>query len=237
MNLLERSEKLASEIVEINALGAIAGQAEAIRSRASQFETALATLRLSAGSARLLRGHGVQFDVDVQSADGVGHFLGQLLEAVSADPAAALATRDIQPKMLAPLAKLAASVQAAADQAWLRHIRSQLPAVNTDLLDALARVPALRMKVEHFRGLRNRALTIGEKAPTKDAEFEVAQALILQCSEAWSDLDAEGIPKAVITFFREAASPLGAKLSALTPEVLSWLQEHALVDAFGIRTR
>jgi hypothetical protein len=237
MNLLDRSETLASEIKDLEKLGAIADQAEAIRSRAAQFETALGTLRISAGSARQLRQHGVQVEADTSSAQGVSHFIGQLLEAVKADPAAILSAKDVQPKMLGPVGKLATSVQNGADQAWARHIRQQLPAVSTELLDALSRVTALRPKVEHFRGLRDQALSAGARAPTKEAEFDVAKVLISQCDQAWRELDAEGIPKEVLSFFRAAASLRGADLASLKPEVLTWLQGHSLVDAFGIRTR
>ena len=235
--MLERSEQLAAEVVEINALGAIAHQAEAIRSRATQFEEALAELRLRAGSARQLRDRGMGVEAEVQAAVGVRHSLSQLLDAVTADPAVILGAKDIQPKMLAPLGRIAASLQEAANQAWGRYVRQRLPAVSGDLLDALSRVPALRPKVEDFRGLRDRALTSAARAPSKAAEFDVMEVLIAQCNEAWRDLDARDIPQDVLVFFREVTAPRGASLLRLTPTVLAWLEEHGLVEAFGIRIR
>ncbi|MBF9235120.1 hypothetical protein [Microvirga alba] len=237
MTLLERSEQLSVEVGEINALGAIAHQAEAIRSRATQFENVLAELRLCAGSARQLRDRGIEIEAEVQAVAGVRHFLSQLLDAVTADPAAILGAKDIQPKMLVPLGKIASSLQEAANQAWGRYVRQRLPAVSSDLLDALNRVPALRPKVEHFRGLRDRALASAARTPSKAAEFDVMEVLTTQCNEAWRDLDARDIPQDVLVLFREAATPRGAGLSKLTPSVLTWLEEHRLAEAFGIRIR
>ena len=236
MNLLERSEKLAAVVVEINALAAIADRAEAIRSRATQFESALDELRLSAGSARHLRDRGVAVECELKAA-GVRHFLSQLLGEVNADPAAILAAKDIHPKMLAPLAKIASILQEAADQAWRRHVRQQLPEVRGDLLDALTRVPALRSKVERFRVLRERALAGSERTPTTDAEFNAVELLVKHCNQAWRELDSEGIPKEVLIFLREAATPRGASLSKLTPTIVSWLEANNLAEAFGVRIR
>ena len=237
MTLLERSEQLSAEVVEINALAAIAHQAEAVRSRAMQFESALAELRLSAGSVQQLRDRRIGVEAEVQAAAGVRHFLSQLLDAVNADPAAIVGVKDVQPRMLGPLGKIASSLQEAANQAWGRYVRQQLPAVSGDLLDALSRVPALRPKAEHFRGLRDRALASAARAPSKAAEFDVIEVLIAQCNEAWRDLDARDIPQDVLVLFREAATPRGASLSRLTPSVLAWLEEHQLAEAFGIRIR
>ena len=237
MNLIERSGKLATDVVEIKALNAVAGQAEAIRTRAAQFEEALGVLRLSAGSARKLRERNISLEAETQPAAGIAHFVGQLFDAVKDDPAAILAAQDVQPKILGPLGKLSSHLQNAADQAWGRHIRQQLPSVSVELLDALGRVPALRPKVEHFRSLRDRATSLGARAPTKDADFDVAAVLIDQCNTAWRELDAEGIPKDLLQFFREAAGPLGANIGRLSPTVIAWLEQHRLTEAFGIRIR
>lgn len=237
MTLLDRSEQLTAEVVEVTTLSAIAGQAEAIRTRATQFENALTEFRLSAESVRQLRDRGIGVEGEVQAAAGVRHFLSQLLDAVTADPATILAAKDIQPKMLVPLGRIATNLQEAANQAWGRYVQQQLPAVSGDLLDALSRVPDLRPKVESFRGLRNRALVSATRAPSKAAEFDVMEVLVAQCNEAWRELDARNIPQDVLVLFREAATPRGASVSKLTPAVLAWLQEHGFVEAFGIRIR
>lgn len=237
MNLLERSRVIASEVSELAALKAIADQAEAVGTRAAQFEKELAKLRLSAGCIRQLQGRGVRVEVEVKAAPGVRQFIEALLRAVNADPAAVLEIRDVQPRILSPLSKISASLADAANQGWARQVGQRLPAVSNALLEALARVPALRPKVEHFQALREQARARSASAPLTEAEFDRMDTLVAQCNRAWRDLDAEGIPQDVLVFFREAANPRGANLSLLNSVVLAWLDKHDLVDAFGIRVR
>lgn len=237
MNLLERSRAIATEVSELAALRAIADQAEAVRSRATQFENELAKLRLVAGCIRQLRGRGVRVDAEIATVAGVRQFIDALLHAVNADPAAILEIRDVQPRILSPLGKISASLQNAANQGWARQVGQRLPAVSGALLEALARVPALRPKVEHFRVLREQARARSATAPLTQAEFDRMDILIEQCNRAWRDLDAEGIPQDVLVFFREAANARGASLSMLKSDVLAWLEKYGLMDAFGIHIR
>jgi hypothetical protein len=237
MTLLERSERLSIDVAEISALGAIASQAEGIRSRAVQFEEALAKLRLSSESARQLRGRGVEVEFEVKSAEGIRHFLNQLLSSISKEPSVILETKDIQPKILTPLNKISVSLQQSSDRAWHGHVQAQLPRLSNDLLNVLVRLPALRRKVESFRELIDGVSAKAARAPMKDSEYDAAELLIGKCRQAWDDLDAKDLPQNVLNFFKEATSTQGANLSRLTPDVVNWLEQHKLLEAFGVRVR
>ena len=232
MNLFERSEQLAGDVVEINALRAVANQAEAIRSRASQFEKVLAALRLSSGSARLLHDQGVNVEFRLE-AQGVRHFLKELHGKVADDPAAVLAVKDISPKMLKPIERDSAAIREAADKAWGNYVRKHMSGVSNELLEGLSRVPKLRSKVERLQSLKYQALRRGERAPSSAAEFDLIRKLGRQFYQAWQELDAQDMPKEVLNLFREAATVQGAALSSLTPKVLAWLNSHGLTDTLG----
>ena len=236
LNLFERSEQLEKDVAEIRTLRAVADRAEAIGTRASQFENALAELRLSVGKARLLQDRGVNVELVVQS-QGVRHFLRELQSKVADDPATILAARDIQPKMLRPIENDTSAIQESADKAWREYVRQQMPEVGNEFLEALSRIPGLRSKVEHFRGLKDQALRRGERAPASDEDFDLIRELSRQCRQAWQELDAEDMPQEALVLFREAATAQGASLSSLTPAVLAWLTAHGLADALGIRVR
>jgi hypothetical protein len=45
------------------------------------------------------------------------------------------------------------------------------------------------------------------------------------------------VPEALATFFRQTDSPQGAPLSALTPEVRAFLEEHDVAERYSIRGR
>lgn len=236
MSLIERAERLSADIDEIRTLNAIAHQAEAIFSRASQFEDVLKKIRLYAGSACLLQDRGINVVFVIQT-QGILHFLRELQEKIADDPSAVLKETGIQQKMLIPIEKAASAIREAADIAWSEYVKQQLPIVGNELVGALSRIPGLRSKVGNFQHLRDQTLDGSSRAPSNDEVFNRTLKLVQQCQQAWKELDAEDIPQEVLVLFREAASSQGADLSSLTPVVLDWLTAHGLVDTLGIRIR
>ncbi|MNY30786.1 hypothetical protein D3C86_1649130 [compost metagenome] len=60
--------------------------------------------------------------------------------------------------------------------------------------------------------------------------------LLTAHNAAWSELTAEGIPAAVLAFIRACAGE-GAPIGLLTTEVLEWLTQRSLMNAFRIKIR
>lgn len=65
------------------------------------------------------------------------------------------------------------------------------------------------------------------------ARFQTHIAALGSVAEGLSGV----VPEALATFFRQADSPEGAPLSALTPDVCAFLQEHDIAERYSIRGR
>jgi len=153
MTLIERSRAFANTATELDGLRKAANLVSAVGSRATQLESSMAMLRLAAEQLRLLREQDVTVTVDLTPAAGFAHNLAALQTATAADPAAITAP-EVSSRTLTPLGTFTKTVSDACKEAWRAHVMASLPRVGTDLISVLARIPALRSKVDRFRTLR-----------------------------------------------------------------------------------
>lgn len=236
MSLVERSTAFAAIATELDGLRKAASLVTAVGSRATQFETALAKLRVVSGQLRLLREQGVSVVAEMGSAAGFSHHLTELKAAVAADPSAATAP-EVGLKTFTPLGTFTKTISDACETAWRAHVTAGLPRVGTDLIPVLARVPALRAKVERFRTLQASAKAFAETLPSAATDVDAFRRTAADCHAAWDALDAEGIPPRVTQFLRAATSEAGAGLDSLDTEVIDWLAAQDLGRSFVIRAR
>jgi hypothetical protein len=234
--LIDRSIAFATSAKDLDGLKKSANLVNALGTRAQMFEAALATLRLACGQLALLRQQGVTVEAEVSSADGFVHHLTALKVATADDPATVTAG-DIQLKTLTPLRSFTGNLSEACATAWRNHVSDSLPRVGGDLVPVLAQVPALKARVERFRGLQAAARSKADSLPTSAADFEALAQAAEACREAWQALDAEDIPAGVTRFLRAATSDSGASLDLLSSEVAAWLQAQNLAASFKIRAR
>ena len=236
MTLIERSRAFATTATELDGLQKAADLVSAVGSRATQLESALAKLRLAAEQLRALREQGVAVPVDLSPAAGFVHYLSDLQAATAADPAAITAP-EASARTLNPLGTFTKSIGDACKQAWEAHVTASLPRVGTDLIPVLARVPALRAKVEHFRTQQASAQAFAKTLPSGAADVDLFRRTAADCHAAWHALDAAGIPPRVTQFLRAATSDAGAALDSLDQEVTNWLAAQDLRRSFVIRAR
>jgi hypothetical protein len=239
MSLFERSEGLGRDIESLKIAKVLASQVEAIRGRAANFEQAAAKLRAATQRAEALRSRGVGVTIDVSAASGVRHYIETWRADVAKDPSAALGAggQTVKQKMIDPVVKIADGLLTAAEAAWRVHARVKLPRINGDTLNLLEGLPGQKAAVQSFRELHRRVLDLADVLPATAGEYDRFDTLAEQCARAWGDLDASDLPDAVRRFLREAGSAAGATLKALTPEVLTWLDQHGLVETFRIKAR
>ena len=236
MNLFERATKLKSDVEEIKVLKINATQAESIRSRTSQFENALAKLRLNLGCARLLQDYGLGLEFMVQ-IDGVLYYLNEIKDKVTENPTTILEFTDVKLKILNPIENETSKIEEKVHRAWRDHVQQQLPRLNEEILTTLSRVPGLFSKVDDIRSLRSEALNYSTLLPKNNSDIDRTHKAIHQCRKKWEDLNTDDLPQEVLDLFRDAATLKGADLSILTPTVFSWLTAHGITDALGIRIR
>ncbi len=239
MSLLERSQQLCRNIESLKTSRTLASQVEAIRVRADGFEQVGAKLHAVTQRTEALRSRGVSVPIDVSSASGVRHYIEAWRSEVAKDPSAAIGAggQTVKPRMIDPVVKIADGLQAAAAAAWQTHAKEKLPRINSDTLNILEGLPGQKMAVNSFRELHRRVLDLANVLPSNVGEYERFYILAEQCAKAWDDLDANDLPDAVRRFLREAGSAAGATLKTLTPEVLTWLDQHGLAETFRIKAR
>lgn len=236
MTLIERSRAFATDVTELDRLQKTADLVSAVGSRAEQLEFSLAKLRLAVGQLRMLRERGVAVTVDLSPSAGFAHHLANLADAAAADPAAVTAP-EVKTRTLNPLGTFTKTITDSCKEAWGAHVKARLPRVGTDLIPVLARVPALRAKVERFRTLQASAQDFAETLPTGAGDVEAFHRTAADCQAAWDALDAEAIPPRVMQFLRAATSEAGAGLDSLDQEVTDWLEVQDLCRSFVVRTR
>jgi hypothetical protein len=119
--------------------------------------------------------------------------------------------------------------------AWSAWAVSRIPSVNEEVLGVLSQISELRATVTRVRAgiqrLSQSAMTLPATQGTIDAFVRDAEAV----TEAWNSLDTQHLSPKLLQFLREAGSPAGARLDALSQEVSSWLSAKGLSDSFRIR--
>ncbi len=238
-NLIERSEKLGAEVEEMIALESISNQVEAIKTRASQLENVLEKLRLNLSIAYRLKNStdAIECVTSFSSMEGIRHRLSEYQKQLADNPTFVQQPTDIQLKTLQPIEKYTEDIRVSADSAWKLYVQQQLPIISKELFDALSKVPSLKSRVRNFRDKWQMVGTFSIKAPESDREICRTKELILECRQAWDELDAEEVPNDVMKLLQEATNSQGAQLSRLTPTALSWLDKHELTNNFRIRIR
>lgn len=235
MSLIERSMAFAESAKELDGLKKAANLVSLVASRAQQFEAALGGLRLAGGQLTLLKERGLAIDADVSSAVGFAYHLAALKDATIDNPTA-VTISDVATKTLTPLKAFTGTVTGACAEAWRDHVDASLPRVG-DLVPVLARVPALKTRVESFRTLQAQAHAKADAVPTSVSDIEAFEQAATASHAAWNALDADDIPPSVTRFLRGATSEGGAGLDSLTDEVITWLRAQSLVPSFAIRAR
>jgi hypothetical protein len=197
---------------------------------------------------RDLRGNGVPALSPIPQA---GQMKTQTVEA-SAKFAAAPASLVGQNQFQIPgFKRSAVAVARRADEElaviWARYVDEAVPAAPADLVELFARIPSKRDAAHEVRRLTSEVRLARQRPPRDRQQLDAFAELVGQLSAALAKLfqgrgdgeDGPGrrdMPDRVREFIDQASSVAGAPVTAATAEVLEWLRDAGIIDAFVVRT-
>ena len=235
--LLERAAGLADKITRYQQLKAAANEAEKFRTRAVQAGQAATLIVQAKAAIHRFTAAGISVDFVPANVEALVEKAETLLTIAAENPAGlADPPFNFRYDFADRVSGVAAAANKALVEAWRRHVAENGPGGSDEVLEALARLPQLRLGVVRIRRLRDEVARLAADAPS-DPEAAVLRlaTLVSEHRAAWADLTADGIPRAVIAFIRNSGSEMGAPLSLLTEEVRDWLASRDLLGAFRIR--
>jgi hypothetical protein len=127
------------------------------------------------------------------------------------------------------------SAKESIDRAWNKYIATHGPIGSSEVLDALAKLPQFQLSVARIRLCHQNIEELAKRTPgDPEKAIESLTQFEAEYREAWSELNADGIPRTVILFLRGCADS-GVPLSELSDEVRGWLAARALLGSFRVR--
>jgi hypothetical protein len=182
----------------------------------------------------ILVSRGIVTDTPLVVAQDALRQVRQLRVDFTADAASIVAPRRLN-TIRSDVAKTIEALRGQLSEAWGTWAVARIPSVNDEVLGVLSQISELRATVSRVRvgiqRLSQSAISLPANEGAIDAFVRDAEAV----TEAWNSLDTQHLSPRVLQFLREAGSPAGARLEALSPEVNSWLYAKGLADSFRIR--
>lgn len=236
--LLERAAALASKVTEYEKIKAGAYEAEQLRTRATQFTNAAGKVEMAQTLLAQLNQAGVSVVYTATDAAGLMDKAGALRIAVATDPKVlADPPFDLRFGFVDRLAGLATAAEKASSMAWSQWVSQKSNLSSDDVLTALSALPQFRNSIATIKQCRTSITALAATVPSNvSAAMVQLDSLLTAHNSAWADLTAEGIPEGVLTFIRACAGE-GAPLALLSDEVVDWLKQRSLTNAFRIKIR
>lgn len=234
--LLERATGLTEKIDRYQKLKAAAKAADIVRTRTDQIGKAAALIAQAREAVDRFKAAGVAIDFAPVNADDLSE-RATTLRAIAAETPAGLVDPpfNIAYDFTDRLKGIANGADAAMRDGWRRYIDANSPGGSDEVLDALGRLPQLRLGVTRIRQCRQRIAALAATPPTDPAQaIEQLRELVAEHRTAWTALTSDNVPDAVISFLRACAGE-GAQVTALTQEVRNWLETRDLLGSLRIR--
>jgi hypothetical protein len=234
---------LRSTIQDLRAHADVANDEHEVKVRTGQFaelsgrlRPALAVLAgLNVGLAEVR-----QLDLELPfDRDQEGAQVAESLRALAAElPSVTIEHNlDLAKARVRSAEKYVSELRALVEASWHVHINQPPPAINSDLVDALARggvdVDAIREALESARG---RLLAISSKTIPDQGDVEkyrAAIAAIQSCGEQLGEVVDADIAEGIVVSQEEPGMPL----DWFTPERLEKLAGLGIIDRFHVRLR
>jgi hypothetical protein len=234
--LLDRATGLADKITHYQNLKAAARQADLYRTRADQFGQVRASLAEARVALERFHTSGIPVEFVALNADMLGDKASTLRAMVTADPTVlADPPFNLKFEFTDRLLGITESAKDAIERAWVAYVAVHGPTGSSEVLDALAKLPQFQASVARIRRCRQSAEDLAKRTPSDpEKAIESLKAWDAEYRAAWSELNADGIPRTVILFLRACADN-GVPLSELTDEVHGWLEARALLSSFRVR--
>ncbi|MPW20164.1 hypothetical protein GCT13_25560 [Paraburkholderia sp. CNPSo 3157] len=234
--LLERATGLTGKIDRYQKLKAAAKAADIVRTRTDQIGKAAALIAHAREAIDRFKAAGVAIQFAPANADDLSE-KASVLRTIAAETPAGLADPpfNIAYDFTDRLSGIALRADAAIRDGWRRYIEANSPGGSEEVLDALGKLPQLRLGVTRIRQCRQRIAALAATPPTEPARaIDELRELVAEHRTAWTELTSDNVPDAVIRFLRACAGE-GAQVAALTVDVRNWLETRDLLGSLRIR--
>ena len=234
--LLERAAGLAGRIERYQKLKGVAKEAELVSTRAGQIEEVAALLSQARASLDKFSKAGIRCQY---APAGVQELTekAKTLRAIAAENPAGLADPpfNVAHEFTNRLKGLAVAANKSIEEGWSRFVAENTPSGSDDVLEALGKLPQMRVGVTRIRLCRQKVTALAAKVPADPTSaIEQLQVLSAEHGSAWTELTADSVPPSVLQFLRACAAD-GAPVTTLTDEVRVWLDSRGLLGSFRIR--
>jgi hypothetical protein len=232
--LVERSERVRNAIQDLARLQRIAQEVEGYRTRAKQLRDPLEAVQRYLILLDEFRHRGLVVVFDPVDARALRTQITQLAAAYHTDPASILTSGGKTKYTLwQALSDLPRKLETALQTTWREYVRSHLPVEHAQLLASLERIPSFSGQVASIRRLYRQAEILQSRLPRTPHDIDEVVRIEVQLSEAWRDLQGEGIAPGVVQFLQFATTGR-ATLRHVTPDVAEWVAKHDLQDTFRV---
>ena len=233
--LLNEIKTLAERIHEFQELEKAAGECDRFETRADQLDQLSSKLDTSVWSVTLLKNCEIDVAVNV-SAGGLLATAAEMKRLVETDRASAVSdTSGFGPRFKRPLDDVCAKTEAAAADAWRRHVDATWPRVNQEMMHVLRRVKGFAGSVSTVLDLDGKRERYRAMAPRCEEDIRQYRAAVEALQDALRSLGSDDLPDHVVRFMRRAGTG-GLPLDELTTETVDWLKAHDLLGQFVVKT-
>jgi hypothetical protein len=239
MSLINRSQNCSQRILELDALEERSNYAHLFERRANDLRNPVNELSSLNSVTQLFIDRNVEVpNLDQALISTLSDRISNLLNRYIADRNVILdpfPEEDFRYVVTTPLNSLPGKVQTSLLSAWQEWSKQIVPEINADILDVLYLIPSLQHSVTSIRNLKVRINAILNTLPKSEDDFNNLETLSQLFAGEWTALTGEGIPDNVLSFLRTSGGREGAPYSSLTPEVLTWLINHNILESLKIR--
>lgn len=234
--LIDRARVLTARIAELQELRNLANEAERLRTRTEQLENPLDALRSLSATWRLLRAQGIRVSLDKPSIALLRSQLDGVSATFHSNPRNILeANQEIHRRFFIPIQQYPTRLKESLLSAWKEYLEAKRPRVPDDILSILWNITDFRDQVTNIRILNRRVDELSAALPETQGIMEEAERVCSLLTEAWRNLQGDGIPPDVLQFIKKASDE-GSSFEDLTRSVHDWLKSRDLLKRFKITT-
>jgi hypothetical protein len=234
--LIDRARVLTARIAELQELRNFAADAERFRTRTEQLETPLEALRSLGATWKLFQMRNIPVSIERPYIAALKSHLQKALANFRTDPGNILeANQEFNYQFIVPMRQYPERLRESMLFAWQGHLDTKRPRVPEDILSILWNIMDFREQVTTIKRLNDRVDELAAVLPKSQAVIEEAESVCNGLTEAWRNLQGDGIPHDVLEFIKKASNQ-GSSFVDLSMSIHDWLKSRDLLKRFKIIT-
>ena len=234
MNFIERAREVGDNIPKLKMLNDEKSRLDEYRARKMIVVGATETLGEHATIAKELQGRGALISGLKTSVIGLQQVVRRLIIEFRDDRTVIIAPEKVE-FFWTPLKPMPEKVGRELKKVWKGYVESKIPSGQAEILQILSNVQGFADQAGMVKQCRENMRDLGDQLP-KQEDFLTLDHLTERLTQAWSDLNGDGLPPAVLNFLKKAHMS-GISLAELENDVLDWLRDQGLLGRYVIRGR